>query len=100
VDETLARVQDGSIRTLVLAADHDFNLRKCEKCGMVNRPSDLACTGCGGKRRNIALLDVLPSLAAEHGTKVQFVTGKAAHILTKAGGIAGWLRRPVSSAVG
>jgi hypothetical protein len=100
VDETLARVQDGSIRTLVLAADHDFNLRKCEKCGMVNRSSDLACTSCGGKRRNIALLDVLPSLAAEHGTKVQFVTGKAARILTKAGGIAGWLRRPVSSAVG
>ncbi len=100
VDETIARLQDGSIRTLVVASDHDFNLRECEKCRMVNRSSDLVCTNCGGNRRSVALLDVLPSLAAKHGMKVQFLTGKAAHILVKAGGMAGWLRQPARSAVG
>lgn len=100
VDETLARLQDGSIRALVVAVDHDFHLRECESCATVNRSSDLVCTNCGGKRRTIALLDMLPSLAAEHGTKVQFVTGKVAKILAKAGGIAGWLRQPAKSAVG
>jgi len=99
-DEVLARLQDGSIRTIVVAVDHDFHLRECGKCKAVDRSSDLMCPDCGGKRRAIALLDILPSLAAEQDTKVQFVAGKAAQILAQAGGIAGWLRQPAKAANG
>jgi hypothetical protein len=99
-DETLARLQNGTIRAVVVAADHDFGLRECEKCGTVARSSDLVCASCGGKRQTIALLDILPSLAAKHGTQVEFVNGRAAHILTRAGGIAGWLRQPRKTAAG
>jgi Bacterial archaeo-eukaryotic release factor family 10 len=100
VDETLARFQNGAIRVLVVAPDHDFQLRECTKCGAVSRSGDDACAPCGGKRRNIALLEILPGLATEHGTKVEFVTGEAAQILAKAGGIAGWLRQPKRTAAG
>ena len=73
IDETLARLQGGTIRTLVVASDLDFQVRECAKCGIVNRSTDVACAVCGGERRRIALLDVLPRLSTEHGVKVEFV---------------------------
>jgi hypothetical protein len=100
MDETLARLQNGTIRNIVVAMDHDFHLRECAKCGTVNRFSDLICANCGGERRASALLDILPRLAIEHGTEVEFVTGEAAQILVRAGGIAGWLRQPKRTAAG
>jgi hypothetical protein len=48
----------------------------------------------------IALLDVLPRFAAEHGTNVEFVSGEAALILARVGGVAGWLRQPRRVAAG
>jgi hypothetical protein len=92
-DETLAKLQEGTIRTLIVAVDHDFHLRECTKCGVLNRSSDLLCPDCGGERRNVALLDVLPRLAAGQGTAVEFVAGSAAENLVEAGGIGGWLRQ-------
>jgi peptide subunit release factor 1 (eRF1) len=100
VDETLARLQGGTIRTLVVASDHDFEVRECAKCGVVSRSSDVACAACGGERRRIALLDVLPRLSAEQGVRVEFVKGEAAQVLAKVGGIGGWLRQSKRSAVG
>jgi Bacterial archaeo-eukaryotic release factor family 10 len=100
VDEALARLQDGTIRNLVVTADHDFQLRECAKCGTVNRFGDPVCASCGGERRNVALLDILPGLAAKLGTKVEFVSGEAAQILARAGGIAGWLRQTKRIAAG
>lgn len=100
VDETLARLQDGTIRAIVVAADHDFHLRECSKCGTVNRSGDPNCANCGGERRNIELLDVLPGLATRLGTKVEVVSGEAATILARAGGIAGWLRQTKHAAAG
>jgi hypothetical protein len=99
-DETLARLQAGTIRTLVVAANHDFPVHECARCGAVSRSSDVACADCGGERRRIALLDVLPRLSAAHGVKVEFVEGEAAQVLAKAGGIGGWLRQAKRSAVG
>jgi hypothetical protein len=100
IDETLARLQGGTIRTLVVASDHDFQVRECAKCGIVSRSTDVACAVCGGERRRIALLDVLPRLSTEHGVKVEFVKGEAAQVLGKAGGTGGWLRQSKRSAVG
>jgi hypothetical protein len=99
-DETLARLQEGAIRNLVVAAAHDFQLRECSKCSTVNRSGDPVCAHCGGERRFVALLDVLPGLAARQGTKVEVVSGEAAQILVRAGGIAGWLRQSKKAAGG
>jgi peptide subunit release factor 1 (eRF1) len=100
VDETLARLQKGTVRTILVAADQDFHLRECEQCGTATRSSDLVCADCGGKRRSIALLDLLPRLAAAQGTKIEFVRGKAAQNLVRAGGLAGWLRQTKSTTAG
>jgi len=100
VDETLARLQRGTIGTVFVASDHDFHVRECAKCGVVSRSSDVACADCGGERRRISLLDVLPRLSTEYGVKVEFVRGEAAQVLSKAGGIGGWLRQSKKSAVG
>jgi peptide subunit release factor 1 (eRF1) len=99
-DETLARLQAGTIHTVVVASDHDFHMRECAKCGVVSGSSDPACTVCGGERRRIALLDVLLRLSVEHRVKVEFVEGEAAQTLKKAGGIGGWLRQSKRTAVG
>jgi len=100
VDETLARLQRGTIGTVLVASGHDFHVRECAKCGVVSRSSDVACADCGGERRRISLLDVLPRLSTEYGVKVEFVRGEAAQVLSKAGGIGGWLRQSKKSAVG
>jgi hypothetical protein len=100
VDETLAQLQNGTLRTIIVAANRDFHLHECTKCGAVNRSSDPVCAACGGPRRTIALLDVLPRIAAEHGTKVEFVSGEAALILARVGGAAGWLRQSKRVATG
>jgi hypothetical protein len=99
-DEALARLQKGTLGTLVLAADHHFHVRECTKCGVLNRSSDLLCPACGGERRNLALLDVLPRLAAARGTTVEFVNGAAAEKLAAAGGMGGWLRQSTRNAAG
>lgn len=91
-DEALATLQDGALRTILVASDIRFPLRECTNCGLVNRSADPACPNCRGARRDVDLWDVLPELAAVHGTRVEFVGGKAARILTQAGGLAGWLR--------
>ena len=97
-DEALAKLQEGTIRTLIVAADHDFELRECAKCGALNRSSDLLCPDCGGERRNLALLDVLPRLAVARGAVVEFVSGVAAEKLVATGGMGGWLRQSTKSA--
>ena len=99
-DEALARLQKGTIRTLVVTADRDFHVRECAKCGALNRASDLQCPDCGGERRNLALSDILPRLAATYGTVVQFVNGEAAEKLAVAGGMGGWVRQPARGAAG
>lgn len=99
-DEALASLQKGTIRTLVVAADRDFHVRECAICGTINRSSDLLCPDCGGERRNLALFDILPRLAATYGTAVQFVNGEAAEKLAAAGGMGGWVRQATRNAAG
>jgi Bacterial archaeo-eukaryotic release factor family 10 len=92
LDETLARLQNGTIHTLVVANDLDLDLHQCAQCGLANRSADPVCVTCGGKRRQVTLRDILPKLLMSHDVKVEFVTGEAAKILTRAGGMAGWVR--------
>ena len=99
-DEILARLQRGAIHTIVVASDFDVRLRECGKCGTATRFADPACPRCGGELRDAELLEILPRLAAKHHVKVEFVSGGAAQLLAKAGGIGGWPRQPSLRATG
>ena len=99
-DEAIARLQGGTLRSILIAADREFHLQQCEKCDQISRSADNVCPVCGGQRRKVDLLDVLPQLAATRGTEVEFVTGEAAQTLTKTGGIAGWERQYGKAAAG
>ena len=92
-DETLARLQAGTIRTVFVAPGHDFQARECAKCGRVSRSADVTCADCGGERRRVSLLDVLPRLITDQGVKIEFVKGEAAQVLAKIGGLGGCLRQ-------
>jgi peptide subunit release factor 1 (eRF1) len=92
VDETVAQLQNGAIRTLVLIRDLDVNLHQCMKCGLANRSADPVCATCGGQRHKMVLWEILPEMLSMHDTKLEIVSGEAARMLARAGGIGGWLR--------
>jgi len=91
-DETLAQLQKGRIRKLVLARGLDPLLHQCVECGWMDRSADAVCSVCGGKRRTISLWDTLPELAKTQNTEIDVVSNEAAACLKRAEGMAGWLR--------
>jgi Bacterial archaeo-eukaryotic release factor family 10 len=93
LDETLAQLQNGRVRSVVVSRDFDLDLRQCTKCGLASRAADPVCAVCAGELRKVALRELLPALLAAHHTEVEFVSGKAARTLERAGGMGGWLRQ-------
>ncbi|HXJ07139.1 MAG TPA: VLRF1 family aeRF1-type release factor [Candidatus Acidoferrum sp.] len=100
LDELLARLQQGGIHTLVVASDLDLKLHECIQCGLAARSADPVCMNCGGELRPASLFELLPSLTATHHTRVEFVSGEAARLLAKVGGIGGWSREHSLMAAG
>jgi hypothetical protein len=94
IDETLAGLQNGKIRTLVVSRELDTRLQQCKHCGWVDRSADPSCSGCGSERRAVMLHDALPKLARQFDTEMEVVTGESARKLNDAGGIGAWLRQP------
>ncbi|MBI1738682.1 MAG: hypothetical protein HYR58_05490 [Acidobacteria bacterium] len=92
MDETLANLQQGEVRELVVVRGLGGKLRQCVRCQWADRSADPACSACGGERRTIALRAALPELARENGVTVEVVAGEAATKLRAAGGLAAWLR--------
>jgi peptide subunit release factor 1 (eRF1) len=92
IDETLAQLQDGSVRKLVVAEKLNARLSQCVKCGLASRSADPRCIACGSSRQHVQLLDILPELAAAQKTEIERVSGSAAEKLMATGGIGGWLR--------
>ncbi|MGA8075102.1 MAG: VLRF1 family aeRF1-type release factor [Candidatus Acidiferrales bacterium] len=92
IDETLAQLQDGSVRNLVVAEKLDARLSQCVKCSLTSRSADPVCMICGSSRQHVQLLDVLPELASTQKAEIERVSGSAAETLTAAGGIGAWLR--------
>ncbi len=92
IDETLAQLQDGSVRKLVVAEKLNARLSQCVKCGLASRSADPRCIACGSPRQHVQLLDILPELAAAQKTEIERVSGSAAENLMATGGMAGWLR--------
>lgn len=98
LDETLAELQNGRIRTVLMVRGFDSPLRQCLNCGTLNRSADPSCMVCGGPRRNVMLSQVLDRLAKEHQVDVEVLDPGAARKLAKAGGIGGWSRPSLAAA--
>jgi hypothetical protein len=92
VDETLAQLQDGRVRELVIARGIGGTVRQCERCGRVDRSADPACPSCGGARHRVPVRAAIPDLARRHGVPVEVVAGRAATRLRGTGGVGAWLR--------
>jgi hypothetical protein len=91
LDRTLARLQEGRVRELVIGRGIDGTVRQCERCGWVDRSADPGCRRCGGPRRVATLRVVIPELARRHGASVEVVAGRAATRLRRTEGIGAWL---------
>lgn len=92
LDETLAQLQEGGVRSVVMSRDCDFDIRHCEKCGTASRAADPLCAVCAGERRKVSFREFLPVLLLARDAKVEIVSGEAAKMLEQAGGMGGWLR--------
>jgi rubrerythrin len=93
-DETLAQLQRGKIRTLLLASDLDAGVRQCAECGWIDRSANPACPSCGGERHETSLRQVLPELLRKHDVELEIVSGEAGERLKQTGGMASWIRQP------
>jgi hypothetical protein len=92
VDETLAQLQQGRIRSVVVEKGLNGGSQQCVECTWADRTSDPLCPACGGKRENVALRDVLPELVRRYDASLQIVSGEGARKLQENGGMAAWLR--------
>jgi peptide subunit release factor 1 (eRF1) len=93
LDETLALLQEGRVRQLVVSRGLSGLLRECLKCGRMDRSADPVCASCGGDRRSRSIRTVIPELASQQEVPVEVVSGDAAKKLRAAGGVGAWLRR-------
>lgn len=94
LDETLAQVQRGKVRTLVVARGVNPVVHQCLVCGGTDASADSVCPVCGGERRDIAFEEMLPELIRRQGLQIQVVSHEAADALKRAQGVAGWLGQP------
>jgi len=93
LDETLARIQAGTVGKVILTQGFDALVRQCSRCGLSNRAADRICSICGGERRSLMLSDILPGLLRANEVEIEFAHGEAARKLIGLGGIGGWLRQ-------
>lgn len=91
LDETLAALQDGRVRELVVARGLTGTVRACNRCGRANASPDWICARCGGEQEERTLRTLLPELASLHAISVEVVAGQAARKLRQSGGIGAWL---------
>jgi peptide subunit release factor 1 (eRF1) len=91
VDQTLARLQEGRVRELLIGRGTDGTVRQCERCGWVDRSADPRCPRCGGPRRAASIRVVIPELARRRRVSIEVVAGRAATRLRRTGGMGAWL---------
>lgn len=92
LDRTLAELQKGRVRELVVARGINGSVRECLNCGWIDRSADTTCAICGGERRPRTLRTSIPELAGAAGVPVEVVAGKAAKKLLLSGGVGALLR--------
>jgi rubrerythrin len=91
LDESLARLQQGRVRNLVVVKDLDADLKRCSECLWVDRTTDPVCPSCGRERHPVTLRDVLPELTRRYKVSLEVVSGEAGRKLKSAGGMGAWL---------
>jgi hypothetical protein len=89
-DEVLAHLQNGTIRSLVVAKDLNLILRDCPKCESASTAADPLCAKCGTARRPILLGELIARVWSQRSVALEFVAGSAAALLRQTGGLAGW----------
>ncbi len=92
IDQTLAAIQEGRARVVIVARGLRGRVRQCRQCGWTDRAADPVCRACGGQRRLVALREVLPPLVRRAGVPVDVVADRAAAKLKTVRGMAAWLR--------
>jgi len=92
IDETLVRLQQGRIRSLVVVKGLDASLKCCNECLWVDRSADPVCPACGRERHSVSLREILPELARRQKISMEVVSGGAGRKLEQVGGMGGWLR--------
>lgn len=93
LEETLAQLQKGKIRSILLARGLNTSLRQCAECGWTDGSADIVCPSCGRRERfPVDLRHVLPELARDRAADLQLVDDDAEAELMRAGGMGGWLR--------
>lgn len=92
VDEALAQLQQGKVRSIVVMKALSGILHQCVNCSWVDRSANPVCPSCGGKRESVELRDALPELVRRYNAPLEVVSGDAARKLQEAGGMGAWLR--------
>src|SRR5690242_12396908 len=82
---TLAHLQKGRVRQLVIARGLRGEVYQCERCSHADRSLRRDCLNCGGPRRVVALRAALPELARHNAAPVEIVAGEAGSKLIKKG---------------
>ncbi len=92
IDETLAQIQKGRVRTILLTDNLHGDIRECPGCGLMSRSADPVCPDCRKQRRLLDLRAAILELARINKAGVHIVSGAASNQLDEAGGLGGWLR--------
>jgi len=97
-DETLAQLQEGKIYRLAVAQGFDPELQQCTVCATASRSADPVCSLCRGPRKKTTLRTLLARSLAAGDVRIDFVSGTAAELLMRSGGLGGWVRPARASA--
>ena len=88
LEQTLAHLQDGRVRELMIARGIKGTVGQCERCGWADTSSNGRCALCGGRRRAAAVRLVIPELARRKAVSIDVVAGPAARRLRQTDGVA------------
>jgi len=93
IDETLAKLQNGEISSVLVVRGLNTALRECAACGWASQTADRVCSRCGGKTVPSTLHDFLPRAAVAHHTEIELVSEATEKQFAELGGMGGWLRQ-------
>lgn len=89
-DDTLEKLQEGKVETLIIARASEARGGRCGKCGFLLARTTGACPYCGGDVTDgIDLVEEMVRMAEERDARIGFV---AASTLDDFGGVGGLLR--------
>jgi Bacterial archaeo-eukaryotic release factor family 10 len=98
IERTLAQIQRGRARLVVVTRGLDERLKRCTGCGFASRTGGAACPACAGRRVSVSLRATLGELARQGGAAIEVVGGEPAKRLGAAGGIGAWLKSKTAAA--